>query len=210
MVAGGGLSLFLGEQTDVKFFNEVLYRRGKGLFPVPLAGPADSAGRPPGTRARSGGPAALHLSRLREQAELVAPDDHGRAILRGSQTLGAARRFDGPRAGAASRRRAAGGRAAAGQGPRDCVPDHGIPGLERLGIEPELRACPVESSCLLDRSGRRKPIDARRLAAGAKPRSGALPACRSVHFASGGRRAGHDDYGFALGRRRPDGGLLGY
>jgi hypothetical protein len=36
--AGGGAAFFLGEQTDVKFFNEALYREGKGVFPLPLAG----------------------------------------------------------------------------------------------------------------------------------------------------------------------------
>jgi hypothetical protein len=41
VAAGGGLAVFLGEHTDVKFFNDVLYRDGKGLFPVPLAGQAE-------------------------------------------------------------------------------------------------------------------------------------------------------------------------
>ena len=35
---GGGVVFFLGERTDVRFFNDVLYRNGQGLFPVPLAG----------------------------------------------------------------------------------------------------------------------------------------------------------------------------
>ncbi len=34
---GGGVAFFLGDRSDVKFFNNVLYRDGKGLFPVPLA-----------------------------------------------------------------------------------------------------------------------------------------------------------------------------
>jgi hypothetical protein len=34
--AGGGVAFFLGEHCDVKFFNDVLYRDGKGLFPLPL------------------------------------------------------------------------------------------------------------------------------------------------------------------------------
>ncbi|MFZ1935062.1 MAG: BatA domain-containing protein [Thermoguttaceae bacterium] len=33
---GGGVAFFLGDRCDVKFFNDVLYRNGKGLFPVPL------------------------------------------------------------------------------------------------------------------------------------------------------------------------------
>jgi hypothetical protein len=37
VAAGGGVAFFLGEHSDVKFFNEVLYRGGKGLFPAPLA-----------------------------------------------------------------------------------------------------------------------------------------------------------------------------
>ena len=36
--AGGGLLVFLGEQTDTRFFNNQLYRNGEGLFPVPLTG----------------------------------------------------------------------------------------------------------------------------------------------------------------------------
>ncbi len=41
VAAGGGLAMFLGENTDVKFINDVLYRDGRGLFPVPLAGQAE-------------------------------------------------------------------------------------------------------------------------------------------------------------------------
>ncbi len=37
VAAGGGLALFLGPRVDMKFYNDVLYRGGKGLFPVPLA-----------------------------------------------------------------------------------------------------------------------------------------------------------------------------
>ncbi len=37
VTAGGGLAFFLGERCDVKFFNDVLYRGGKGLFPLPLS-----------------------------------------------------------------------------------------------------------------------------------------------------------------------------
>jgi hypothetical protein len=36
VAAGGGVAFFLGERCDVKFFNDVLYKNGKGLFPVPL------------------------------------------------------------------------------------------------------------------------------------------------------------------------------
>lgn len=35
--AGGGLAFFLGDRTELKFYNDVLYHDGKGLFPVPLA-----------------------------------------------------------------------------------------------------------------------------------------------------------------------------
>jgi hypothetical protein len=38
---GGGAVFFLGERTEPKYFNDVLYRDGKGLFPVPLAHPAE-------------------------------------------------------------------------------------------------------------------------------------------------------------------------
>jgi len=39
--AGGGVAFFLGEASQIKFFNEELYREGKGLFPLPLKGPAE-------------------------------------------------------------------------------------------------------------------------------------------------------------------------
>lgn len=39
--AGGGVAFFLGERCDVKFFNDVLYKDGKGLFPVPLTHQAE-------------------------------------------------------------------------------------------------------------------------------------------------------------------------
>ena len=41
MAAGGGVAFFLGEQTRSEFVNDELYRDGKGLFPLPLGGPAD-------------------------------------------------------------------------------------------------------------------------------------------------------------------------
>jgi hypothetical protein len=43
VTAGGGVVFFLGERSQVKYINEVLYRDGKGLFPVPLARPAELA-----------------------------------------------------------------------------------------------------------------------------------------------------------------------
>ena len=36
---GGGVAFFIGSQTNRDFFNERLYRGGKGLFPLPLALP---------------------------------------------------------------------------------------------------------------------------------------------------------------------------
>ena len=39
--AGGGVAFFVGEQTRADFINKELYRDGKGLFPLPLAAPAD-------------------------------------------------------------------------------------------------------------------------------------------------------------------------
>ncbi len=39
--AGGGLGIFMGELSRADFFNEQLYRGGEGLFPLPLAGPAE-------------------------------------------------------------------------------------------------------------------------------------------------------------------------
>ena len=38
---GGGVAFFLGERTDSRFINEMLYRDGKGLFPLPLALPTE-------------------------------------------------------------------------------------------------------------------------------------------------------------------------
>src|SRR5262249_41063837 len=34
---GGKVAFFLGDQVSLSFYNQVLYNRGKGLFPVPLA-----------------------------------------------------------------------------------------------------------------------------------------------------------------------------
>ena len=39
--AGGGLGIFMGELSRPDFFNNELYRDGQGLFPLPLAGPAE-------------------------------------------------------------------------------------------------------------------------------------------------------------------------
>jgi hypothetical protein len=39
--AGGGLAIFLGEQTNHAFINGKLYAEGQGLFPLPLAAPYD-------------------------------------------------------------------------------------------------------------------------------------------------------------------------
>ena len=41
VAAGGGVVFFLGERWEAKYFNDVLYRDGKGLFPVPLARQAE-------------------------------------------------------------------------------------------------------------------------------------------------------------------------
>ncbi len=38
---GGGLGIFMGEQSRAEFFNDALYRDGEGLFPLPLTGPAE-------------------------------------------------------------------------------------------------------------------------------------------------------------------------
>ena len=39
--AGGGLGIFMGQLSRADFFNDQLYRGGQGLFPLPLAGPAE-------------------------------------------------------------------------------------------------------------------------------------------------------------------------
>ena len=58
VAAGGGVAFFLGDRCDVKFFNDILYRNGKGLFPVPLTHQAELDGRSARTGARSSGRAS--------------------------------------------------------------------------------------------------------------------------------------------------------
>src|SRR5207245_3017438 len=41
---GGGVAFFLGPLSSAKVFNDTLYRVGKGVFPLPLAGPVDLLG----------------------------------------------------------------------------------------------------------------------------------------------------------------------
>jgi hypothetical protein len=41
VAAGGGVAFFLGDRCDVKFFNDFLYKNGKGLFPAPLGRQAE-------------------------------------------------------------------------------------------------------------------------------------------------------------------------
>ena len=38
--SGGGLAIFAGDQMDIQFYNDQLYKEGQGLLPVRLAGPA--------------------------------------------------------------------------------------------------------------------------------------------------------------------------
>jgi hypothetical protein len=40
VAGGGGLGVFLGPRSSAKFLNDVLYRGGKGLFPLPVSGEA--------------------------------------------------------------------------------------------------------------------------------------------------------------------------
>ncbi|MGD9723401.1 MAG: BatA domain-containing protein [Pirellulales bacterium] len=39
--SGGGVGIFLGDRTRAELINEQLFRGGEGLFPLPLAGPAE-------------------------------------------------------------------------------------------------------------------------------------------------------------------------
>jgi hypothetical protein len=39
--AGGGLAVFAGPRSTARFMNDVLYRQGEGLLPLPVAGPAE-------------------------------------------------------------------------------------------------------------------------------------------------------------------------
>ena len=43
VLAGGGVAFFMGENCDAKFYNDVLYRNGSGLFPAPLSRKVDLA-----------------------------------------------------------------------------------------------------------------------------------------------------------------------
>ena len=40
---GGGIAFFLGEKCQSRFFNQELYRDGRGLFPLPVKGPVELA-----------------------------------------------------------------------------------------------------------------------------------------------------------------------
>ena len=46
--AGGGVVFFMGPKTNPSFYNESLYRKGEGIFPVPLAGAVDLLADPSG------------------------------------------------------------------------------------------------------------------------------------------------------------------
>lgn len=39
--SGGGVVFFMGETSQTQFYNDALHQNGKGLFPVPLKGPAE-------------------------------------------------------------------------------------------------------------------------------------------------------------------------
>ncbi len=41
VAAGGGVAFFMGDLCQAKFFNDELYREGKGIFPLPLKGLAE-------------------------------------------------------------------------------------------------------------------------------------------------------------------------
>ena len=77
----------------------MLYRDGKGLFPLPLAHaaelPVDRLEPAPDLQVDD----ALHLPRVCRQAEHVSADGGRGAVLRGAEGLAAAARFDGPRGG---------------------------------------------------------------------------------------------------------------
>jgi len=44
--SGGGLALFVGDQVDLAFYNEVLYAKGSGLSPLILRAPTPSVPDP--------------------------------------------------------------------------------------------------------------------------------------------------------------------
>ena len=48
---GGGVVFFMGPRTNPEAFNASLHREGKGIFPVPLAGPVDLLADPTGAAA---------------------------------------------------------------------------------------------------------------------------------------------------------------
>ena len=97
MAAGGGVAFFLGERCDVKFFNDVLYRDGKGLFPVPLARQAellvDRLEPAPDVQVEPHFIFRVFAGKRNTFLQTVAV----RAVFRRAGGLAAAARLDGPR-----------------------------------------------------------------------------------------------------------------
>ncbi len=138
VAAGGGVAFFLGDRCQPKYYNDALFRDGKGLFPVPLERQAE-----------------LVVDRL-EPAPDIEPGDHfifrvfaasRNALLR---TVTVERYMAVPegwrpprdatvRVAAPAERRAAGRRAGIWQGARPGLLDLGRADLEQLAAQSKLR-----------------------------------------------------------------------
>jgi hypothetical protein len=68
VASGGGLVFFLGERSQSAFINEVLYKDDQGLFPLPVAGPAQ-----------------LLVDRLRKAPDLEVTDHPVFKVLAGTR-----------------------------------------------------------------------------------------------------------------------------
>ena len=137
LVRGGmGLMIFTGARLDTGLYNDLLYRSGEPLLPVPLKAQVDEAIR--GLTVEPVRPSPIEkLLELKPSAleRGRRPPDHerGRAGRRPGRGPGA-----GPleRPGAVSR----GGRAGRRRGPRPALDDHRGPRRQRLADRAELRA----------------------------------------------------------------------
>ena len=206
---GGGVAFFLGERSDSRFINDALYRDGKGLFPLPLAGPAE-----------------LLVDRLEKTPDIEV--DAGHFIFRVFaekrnsflDTVLVERYFAAPqgwkppagstdsRAGPAPQRGAVGGRAefrqGAGGGDSSTT---AAPTLEQLGPQPQLRRRHAGLAGLLGRPAG----DRRRRGASGEPLEVTFSAAEyqpQVRFVTPDGDAPADATVDAVRRRRPMAGDL--
>ncbi len=139
--SGGGLAFFLGEQNRAEWINKNLYRDGQGLFPLPLVGVTEPAGRSRRDGARFGSQRSSDLFDFRRPTEQLHRHRAGAALFRLAEELEAGRRFADRSHRPAAQRRAAGGRKPLWAGTRRGFSDQGrsgrnvARGLEQLGTK---------------------------------------------------------------------------